>query len=124
MNALRQHHGIGRLLAAWLLLWFGAMSATPPAPPRGVDHAGAGCMAHHAHSGDHSPACVDDLGDAHAQDPSHCPVCLHAAAPPPPQRVLALPHGLPGDPPEASFDAFVPPRTAAPPPARGPPRFA
>lgn len=136
MHALRHSRGIGRFLAAWLLLWFVAMAASPLPLPHQAGHAKAGhvdesraaCAGHHAHAGHAPQACAgaDDLyadGNGDAANPSHCPVCLHVAAPPSPPLARMLPDAAPGATASASFDTQLRIRTAAPPPARGPPQL-
>lgn len=137
MHALCHSRGIGRLLAAWLLLWFVTMPAAPSpllhAPGQaGPGHAGesrADCTGHDAHAGHPGQACTG-TGELHAGDegnaanPPHCPVCLHVSAPPAPPRAAAQPNAAPDPPAGKSFDTPLGIRTAAPPPARGPPRRA
>jgi hypothetical protein len=149
MHGLRNSRGIGRLLAAWLLLSFIAMAGRPLAPMAagqplvvasalaasahepGQEHCGPArapdaTAAPHADHAGHAPQ-ADDSADAHGGhapgSPVHCPLCLHAAAPP-----VALP-ALPsrGDAPGLQVAAREAPaarvRSDAPAPGRGPPAF-
>jgi len=134
MQDLRRSRRIVRLAAAWLMLWFAAMAA---APFVGLADATRACAAHggqeshEGHEGHEGHACGDadgsDLHAGHAGSASagftHCPVCLHAAAPPPVHALQALPEVLPAGPAAQPASAPVRVRTAVPPPARGPPAF-
>lgn len=116
MHELRRSRRLGRLLAAWLLLWFVAMAAVPITPP-------ASLGAHLEHD---AQSCDDvleqDLHAAHASGSlSHCPVCMHAAASPPPQLWPRFAADTPADRPAAHRRTHVSTRTDVPPPARGPP---
>jgi hypothetical protein len=141
MHRLRNNfHGLGRLLAGWLLLWFVAMAAAPlalPTTPAAAHEANAGHAmhaAHDAHAGHAGHAgheahavSVADPHENHAGhsagSAAHCPLCLHAAAPP--QAAPAQP--LPGDAPSLQVAAMAAVvlrvRSDAPPPGRGPPAF-
>lgn len=130
MNALRRSSRLARLVAAWVLAWFVAMAAAPFASlaqsPDGCEPAAA----HAGHEG-HALACDEDpaaeVHAAHAERGtgagSHCPVCMHAAAPPPALSLVPLAHAAPQA--AAAPASIEPPRvhTAAPPPPRGPPRL-
>lgn len=142
MERFRPSRPFVRLLAAWLLLSFVLMAASAyrgatVAPVAGEEGAPAGSIAHEAHAGhdghhgQHARPGPEE-GDENAAAPSeqprdhhanHCPLCLHAAAPP----ASVPPGGLPSLPPtspQAGFvTAHVPRQTATPPPARGPPSF-
>ena len=135
MQSLRHSRRLGRLLAVWLLLWFVAMAATRVLPPAGADQARlvAAASAHADHQGHHQGHVADEPAQGEAEvavglhaghasgSVSHCPLCTHGAAPPPPQ-FAALPAGAaPIDHPGAQRAAPVRVRTDAPPPARGPP---
>jgi len=149
----RRTRSIGRVLAAWLLLWFAAMSFTVPAPlsvavsgeacpaasgEGGSAHAGhAGHEGHAAHPGHAGHAghdagpCGDggqaDAHDAHAGhasgSPNHCPLCMHAAVPPPPQFAQGPAEAAPAEVPIAAPRVHPRVRTDVPPPARAPPLF-
>lgn len=143
MHGLRNSRGFGRLLAGWLLLWFVAMAVTPPAlqaiaPAVPVAGAAAGDLhedcgsqadeaspdALHAHHALHAQDGAADPHAGHAAGSAvHCPLCLHAGAPP--QAASAQPS--PGDAPGLQVAAAEAPalrvRSAAPPPGRGPPLF-
>jgi hypothetical protein len=72
---------------------------------------GAGHLAHDAHLG-------------HASGSSgHCPLCLHAAVPPPPQFLQAVSEAPPDEVPVAAPGIHPSVRTDVPPPARAPPLF-
>lgn len=128
MEGLRCSRPIVRLVAVWLLLWFAAMAASPFV---GLQDPTRACAAHGGHEGDEGHACGEtddsDLHAGHAGSTSagftHCPVCLHAAAPPPVHALQALPEILPAGPGARTASAPVRVRTAVPPPARGPPAF-
>ena len=126
MDELRRSRKLGRLLAAWLLLWFVAMGAMPipPMASLGTDawatppvetHSG-----HDAHSGD-DPIDQDPHAGHASGSLSHCPVCMHAAASPPAQAGPSSTASTPGDRPSAHHRTHVARRTDVPPPARGPP---
>jgi len=146
MHELRRCRRIGRLLAAWLLLWFVAMAAAPITPLAGLRDAtsaapvasDASDAAHCAHSGHgtnddhharlgHDPQSCDDTveKDRHAGHASgsfsHCPVCMHAASPPPPQLWPRFAGDTPAERFAALLRTHVRTRTDVPPPARGPP---
>lgn len=131
MERFRPSRRFVRLLAAWMLLSFVLMAASAyrgatvaPATDREGTSAGhAAHGAHHAHAGpeegdENAAAPSEQPRDHHA---NHCPLCLHAAAPP----ASVPPGGLPSLPPtslQAGFvTAHVPLQAATPPPARGPP---
>jgi hypothetical protein len=79
---------------------------------------------HEGHAAHEHPACGDDEGggDAHAAGhQSHCPLCLHAAAPPPSLSGERVASAAAGALPPAACSRGVPVRTDVPPPARGPP---
>jgi hypothetical protein len=122
MSTFRRLRTFSRFLAAWLVMWFVAMTAGPLAqqPAAGLE------AGHHHHAAQQAqPAFDEGTQDLHAShgsgSASHCPLCLHAAAPPP---LLACNPGA-GDPPSAAIrpcaKAHARVRTDAPPPARGPP---
>lgn len=117
------------MLAAWLLLWFCAMAMPIPqgmpqvarevalAAVEADCHDEGDADAHHAHAdSDHH----HEHGVSSAQ---HCPLCLHAAAPP--LVFLALPSSgaAPVKQPAPAAQRPLQVRTDTPPPARAPPRF-
>jgi hypothetical protein len=143
MDRLRSSHRLGRLLAAWLLLWCLAMTAVPIPPPvlvksdRAMQVAGSGAEvshcgevqdehhAHDAHEGHRPDASgqipTDAHGDHGSGSVSHCPMCTHAAAP-----ELAQPGQMPtvgcaGVRLLVEHSGTLRVRTDAPPPGRGPP---
>ncbi|WP_324912726.1 DUF2946 family protein [Ramlibacter sp.] len=129
MHALRHARPFGRFLAAWLLLWFVSMpvamqSASAQVATGPLHGNPTACTAHAGHA---SPDCASDAGHRHASEAddeaalSHCPLCLHAAAPPPSQPVLRQAHVAPIERAGANLDAPPCLRTGAPLPARGPP---
>ncbi len=143
MHAIHRSRRFGRLLAAWLLLWFVVMSAAPLGPLSAlgglhsaasiasegdVDDCGTAAHQHHDHDEeaaqppDGSAASPLDVHAGHgAGSLSHCPLCLHGAAPPP--VVLASSSGAeaPAERPAAAPRSVPRTRTDVPPPARGPP---
>jgi hypothetical protein len=135
MHALRRSRSIGRYFAVWLLLWFVAMAARPMVPLPGVHSAcqvalaesGAGHAGHQGHEHDgHAQACADapqaDVHDGHASgSPQHCPLCMHAAAPPPPPIACDRGSVAPADLGAPLARVHLRVRTALPPPARAPP---
>lgn len=122
MNALRRStRPYARLLAAWLLLWFMAMTAMP----MGVPHAGElpdGDICVQSDAGHEAPAPSADRHAGHGDaSMAHCPLCLQAAAPPPLQLAQGLASQTPQAPADANRRSAPRVRTDAPPPARGPP---
>ena len=113
MNALRRTRTFGRLLAAWLLLSFIVMTAVPMAAGASVPSIADDICAQ-------SPSLHAGHGDGSV---SHCPLCMHAAAPPPGPFAERLAAEAPVAPPAASPRSVARVRTDAPPPARGPPDF-
>lgn len=130
----------GRLLAAWLLLWFVVMGAAPVGPLLAAaglhSHESVAsdaeddsdCGSDHHHAGDAAQA-IDGFAssqvDAHAghgaNSLSHCPLCLHCGAPPPvPVAVLAA-DDTTAERPARAVGSVRRTRTDVPPPARGPP---
>jgi hypothetical protein len=144
MQATHRSRRFGRLMAAWLLLWFLAMSGAPLGAPSGVlnahsppsikgdakDVADCGHAAHHHHP-DHDQAaqpldpCAAGPEDVHARHAagslSHCPLCLHGAAPPPVVLPAFAAADTPVERPAHVTRSVRRPRTDVPPPARGPP---
>jgi hypothetical protein len=140
MNALRRSRSIGRYLAVWLLLWFVAMSARPVLPLSGAQSAclvapaesGAEHAEHEGHEGHedgHAQACSDTQeadgdgghGGHAAGSPQHCPLCMHAAAPPPPHVAYDSGSVAPADPGATLSRVPLRVRATLPPPARAPP---
>jgi hypothetical protein len=133
MKRLCRSRILVRPLAAWLLLWFVLMAGAPYRAVPALPSSHGGVAAHdsaHVHAGHHAHAEAEEDGDddhdaadggdsgGHA---SHCPLCLHAAAPPLRFAAGAM-AGLPPAPPQAvPADAPLRLHSAAPPPARGPP---
>jgi hypothetical protein len=133
MTFLLRSHRFVRLLAAWLLLWFLVMAMPQPLPLQVAPladpcpAAGVGAI-EEAHAGGHAPACEaaqqPGLHAGHgAGATSHCPLCLHAAAAPPPRLGPRLPVFAPEDRTSRRPRISLRVRTDAPPPARGPPRL-
>lgn len=148
MKAIHRSRCFGRLLAAWLLLWFLAMSAAPLGPlsslgglrstasvaneAQHVADCGAGA-AEHQHSHHHQPGQAAETPDTCAGVPvdvhaghtagslSHCPLCLHGAAPPVVVLAALAGAGAPAERATAARRSVLRTRTEAPPPARGPP---
>lgn len=131
MNALRRSSRLARLVAAWVLAWFVAMAAAPFAAVAQAPGVCDAAAAHAGHEGHAAAACDDDpaarLHAAHAERATgagaHCPVCMHAAAPPPALALASPAHAAPDT---AAAPATIEPlrvHTAAPPPPRGPPRL-
>lgn len=122
MNALRRNtRPYARLLAAWMLLWFMAMTAMP----MGMPHAGElpeGDICVQADAGHEALGASTDQHAGHGDaSMSHCPLCLQAAAPPPPQFAQGAASPAPQAPADANRRSALRVRTDAPPPARGPP---
>jgi hypothetical protein len=121
MDALRRSRSTGRVIAAWLLLWFVVMTA------RGAllqpQAASGSCDAVAAHAAHHHAACGDEeeQADPHAGSHQDCPVCMHGAAPPPPAVALVGASPAPVDRTLRPRRSHVPAQAVAPPPARGPP---
>ncbi len=124
MQALRRSRTFARLLAAWLLLWFAAMGMQPwradtaagQRTPNAVAHAGhAEGPRDETHGSGHAHAGHAVAGSV------HCPLCLHAAAPPPPLLSERLPDAAPLSRPAVGSRTLPRVRTDVPPPARGPP---
>lgn len=114
MQRLRNAAFLARLVLAWFALSLGVAVAAPVVQPQGLDLvcAGGGAMKLLAKSDQGKPA------GSHTLD---CPLCVCAVAPPPLATAAALAvRAAPLDAP-ARIAAHVPTRTAAPPPARGPP---
>lgn len=136
LDSLRQSRTIGRALAAWLLLWFCAMALPVPvaaiAPADEVALAAmqsdCGGDAHHHAAGAAAQHDTHDAPAGHgghgAGASQHCPLCVHAAAPPlalsDAQAAAAAPDAVPAQGAAAPLRV----RTDAPFPARGPPSFA
>lgn len=131
MHTLRSTRRMARLVAGWVLLWFVVMTAAPLGAAPAMHEACADFAAHAEHAGHAAQACdadaAADIHAAHAErgagGTGHCPVCLHAAAPPPPLAGERLPGIVPASVHAAAPAAPLRVRTAAPPPARGPPPF-
>lgn len=142
MQAIHRYRRFGRLLAAWLLLWFLAMSAAPFVPlsaagPRAAasadseteDVANCDAAEHHHHHAEQSAqepdACAPSQVDVHAGHGagslSHCPLCLQGAAPPPEVLAALLRADAPAERPAVVSRSVRRTRTDVPPPARGPP---
>lgn len=102
---------------AWFLMSLGAATATPMIQPKALDVvcSSAGALKFFV--------LTDDGAVELDSDPLHCSLCLVGGAPPP--VALSLPAALPAVTAIPLFQTF--PRavvaTAAPPPARAPPRF-
>lgn len=140
MNALRRAHRFGRLLAAWLLFSFLAMAVAPvgplgaadasrlaAGPPTGELCSDANDLGRHDQVGLSEHQADPDTDHLHADDAagclSHCPLCMHAAAPPPLLPAPRLTGGAPTGRPTPAQRPAARVRTAAPPPGRGPPVF-
>jgi hypothetical protein len=133
VEPLRRSRDLGRVLAAWLLLWFAAMALPLAADisdaqdqlqlvagsadchgseaADGGPHVDAHALPHAAH-GEHGAGSVQ-----------HCPLCTHAAAP---LLALLVPAGSAASRQEDSAPRKHAPRrvrTDDPPPARAPPAF-
>lgn len=122
MHGLRHSRRLGCLLAGWLLAWFMAMAAAPLAPWAGQGVPMASAAADHSH--EHGASHAHERHEGHgAGAVVHCPMCVHAAAPPraaPAQPAVA---DLPALQAVALVFAVLRVRSAAPPPGRGPPAF-
>jgi hypothetical protein len=132
MHTLRRLRSIGRFMAAWFLLWACVMAAAPiPALRDGGHAAAAGARLDlTAHALHQPPHCGDaDVGPPAAHQghepgsASHCPMCMQAAAPPPPHDASDLVEPRPAHIPESGYGVALRVRAAMPPPARGPPVF-
>ena len=134
MQTLRRSRTLARLLAAWVLLWFGAMLLSPfvdAAAAAQACAAGAAHAGHEGHPGHRDAACNEKADDVlHAGHAghgngslAHCPVCMQAAAPPPAAVAHATAGVQPAGPRAAPVRAQVRVRTDVPPPARAPPLF-
>jgi hypothetical protein len=117
MSALRR----ARLLASFVLAWFalslGVAVASPLVQPKPMEivcsAAGATMLV----------VLTDDGAQAPAAGHLDCPLCLPATAPPPALPAVRLPALLPlGHALQSIPAARIAAATAAPPPARGPPR--
>ena len=119
MPSQRSLRRIARLALAWFALYLGAAVASP------LLRSGSWAVVCSA-DGIVRLVQADDAG--HGGDKRatlHCPLCVPAAAPPPPEAELAPPRLPPlarGLPPEATIWPAAP--EATPPPARGPPASA
>ena len=145
MTGWSHSHRFIRLVAAWLLLWFLVMAVPAPLPlaqvaepcsaagsdvaarPLDAAPSGAELQDEQNHAG-HLLACADaQQPDVHAGHgagaATHCPLCLHAAAPPHPRLAAAAPAIAPDDRTSAPPRLHLRVRSDAPPPARGPPRL-
>ena len=117
MQTLRNAKLLARLVLVWFVLVVGTAIASPLVKPQGFDLicSGAGGMKMLPQSGaGHAPPGAFVLD---------CPLCVSAGAPPSLAGPVAAPHqplsyALPAIP-----AAPVASRSAAPPPARGPPVF-
>lgn len=113
MQRLRNAAFLARLVLAWFALSLGVAMASPLVKPQGVELVCAG--------GGMKLLVKDSQGTPAGSHTLDCPLCASSAAPPP----LALPAvaavaALPLE--RAALAAgYVPTRTAAPLPARGPP---
>lgn len=137
MHALRHSRRFGRLFAVWLLVWFMSMVAARVPPAAGVASLGAAAAVaatqadhehHHGQVAEEPDAEAGPTGpqlhSGHASgSPSHCPLCTHGAAPPPPAFASAPGADHAGERPAAPALPAPRVRTDAPPPARGPPLF-
>lgn len=144
MQATHRSRRFGRFVAVWLLLWFVAMSTAPVGPLSalvGVHHLESGTgdakdvtdcgrAGHHHHHGDEQAAqardgCAASAVEAHADhetgSSSHCPLCLHGAAPPPVVPAVLAAAETPAERLVQPTRSVRRPRTDVPPPARGPP---
>ncbi|PLC01567.1 hypothetical protein CY658_30705 [Variovorax sp. RO1] len=123
MHTLRPHPRLIGRLGRWVLLWFvlslGVAVASPMVHPQAMELvcSGAGTIKVVVHTEDG----VQDMGATHMD----CPLCVLTGAPPPPPLATAfdapLPLGRMLQPIPAARHAAA---TAAPLPARGPPRSA
>jgi hypothetical protein len=140
MQAMYRSRRFGRLLAAWLLLWFVLMSAAPVGPlltaaashsPESVasdSEDAADCGSDHDHIG-HAAQALDGFTtsqvDAHAghgaNSLSHCPLCLHCGAPPAAAVAVLAADDATAERPPPALGSVRRTRTDVPPPARGPP---
>lgn len=115
---VRHAHLLARFVLVWFALSIGVAIASPIVKPQAVELicSGAGVMKVLLKTDDGTQAAVSLALD--------CPVCVTHSAPPPPAARLAT------EPPHALAHvlqripaAHIVSRTAAPPPARGPPAF-
>ncbi|GGH66964.1 hypothetical protein GCM10010975_36300 [Comamonas phosphati] len=142
MHELRSARRFSRFLMAWLLLWFVAMAM----PLKGLDvledawsatvstigpnasdictyTEGEATGVYQIHDAE-VPGSPSDLHSGHASgDPSHCPLCLQAAAPPGSLLARIPGSGAPSEPRYVQHYMHEQVRTDVPPPARAPPVF-
>lgn len=143
MEAIRQSHRFGRLLAVWLLLWFISMSAGPLGPMFqraalsygsaaeyvAADNTALQALEHEHHrpelAAQPGDLCTGSQADVHAGhgtgSQSHCPLCLHCAAPPPAAFAQILGADAPFQRPALLPFGTLHVRSDAPAPPRGPP---
>jgi hypothetical protein len=114
MQRLRHATFLARLVLAWFALSLGVAIAAPVVKPQGLDLvcAGGGAMKLLAKDGQGKPA------GAHTLD---CPLCALADVPPPVAAAALVAAVAPLQDASVPIADDVPTRTAAPPPARGPP---
>lgn len=114
---LRNAHLLSRLVLVWFAMSIGMAIASPIVKPQAVELicSGAGVLK--------VLVKTDDGSQAQSGHTLDCPLCASSSAPPPVARQAAEPvHALSGvlrSIPAARMAS----RTAAPPPARGPPSF-
>ena len=118
MTALRRAHHLCSLLLLWFVLSLGVAAASPMVNPQAMELvcSTAGTIKIIVQT--------DEGAQALGASQRDCPLCVPGGAPPPLARSADLPNFLPlshaVQPTEAACIAAA---TAAPPPARGPPRF-
>jgi hypothetical protein len=117
MQALRNASFLARLVLAWFALSIGVAVASPLVQPQSIELicSGAGAMkllVKDADGGQTQPGTTLD-----------CPLCASLAAPPPAALGVAMPQPL-GRSTQSIPSARLAALTAAPLPARGPPRIA
>jgi hypothetical protein len=115
MEALRHARILGRLVLAWWLLSVGAAVASPVFSPGALDVI---CTASGPVQGAVLPDGEGEAPVAHVLD---CPLCGHVTAPPPVLRAATEPPDPRARALRPTVAAHIAARTAAPPPARGPP---
>lgn len=114
MQQLRRARQLTRLVLAWFAL---AIAAAVLAPAFASPVPDVVCSSSGIQLQDNGPP---GLPGDHA---AHCVLCLHVAAPPPLPQLPAVPVELAGVVPLPALSKPLPPHSAAPLPARGPPAF-
>ena len=118
MTALRRAHHLCRLVLLWFVLSLGVAVASPMVNPQAMD-----LVCSTAAGTTKIVVQTDEGAQALGASQMDCPLCVPSGAPAPSARAADLPNLLPlsyaVQPTEAARIAAA---TAAPPPARGPPR--